>query len=257
MPLTTTAFRVGQPRYRVMLPSYPPRLRSLRGLGATDQQITALFGTIGSAIPVAGPFIQAAAGIAISIESMFQGCGQTCVQASNIANQVGDLLQQNLDNYLALPIHYASLQAAALKVFDGAWAQLVQACNNPALAAAGQRCISDRQRGACTWKNKAGGWVQDSSGKWSYVPPGAKDSGSDCWNWFIGLRDPIANDPTVVPDPAGLVVNSDGSVTISNPNSSPTSTTTVAAPTSTGIPMPLLLGGAALILLLALGGTSK
>jgi len=171
------------------------------GAAATDQQITAIFGSIGSAIPVAGPFIQGAASIAIAIESLFSGCGQTCVQATNIANQVSGLLTQNVQNYIAQPVHYASIQAAALKVFDTAWAQLLQACGNPALGAAGQRCITDRQAGGCTWKTTPGGWQQGSDGTWKYVWAGVAGSGDTCWNWFVGMRDPIANDPTVVPDP--------------------------------------------------------
>ena len=35
-------------------------------------------------------------------------------------------------------------------------------------------CIADRQRGGCHYQ-----------------------SNGQCWNWFIGYRDPIANDPQV------------------------------------------------------------
>jgi hypothetical protein len=138
--------------------------------------------------------------IGSTVASLFGGCGQTCVQATNIANQVGGVMNQNVTQYLAAPIHYQSLQAAALNNFDTAWAALVQACSNPQLAAAGQRCISDRQRGSCKWKTSPGGW-QQQSGKWVYVAPGPSGSGTTCWDWFVGNRDPIANDPTVVADP--------------------------------------------------------
>ena len=43
----------------------------------------------------------------------------------------------------------------------------------------GANCVADRQAGAC-----------------HYQANGA------CWNWFIGFRDPIANDPDVQPDSA-------------------------------------------------------
>ena len=216
-----------------------------------------------AAIPLIGTAIAGAAEVAILISKMFSGCGETCVQASNIANQVGNLLQQNLDSYLKLPVHYQSVQRYYLMVFDGAWAQLLKACGNPALAQAGQRCITDRQAGACTWKNKAGGWQQNTSGGWTYVPPGAKDSGTDCWNWFIGLRDPIANDPTVVPDPPGLVINPDGTVTVPVTNAAnvPGNAVTMTAQQAASlggpsIPMPLLLGGGLLVLLLVMGAGS-
>jgi|SRR5579863_6815394 len=163
-----------------------------------------------TAIPIIGPIAGALAAIGTLLANIFSGCGNTCVEASNIANQVGDALAQNLTTYLSSPVHYASLQAAALNNFDAAWASLVQACSSPSLGSAGQACISDRQRGACKWKASPGGWVQASDGSWSYTPWGAAGSGTACWNYFIGMRDPIANDPTVVPDPTPAAAASSG-----------------------------------------------
>lgn len=152
--------------------------------------------------PLGGAIAGVIAQIGVAIANAFSGCGQTCVQATTIANQVEPILQQNLDAYMSAPIHYASLQAGALNNFTGAWNALQQACSSPSLAAAGQRCITDRQAGACTWKASPGGWNQDASGTWTYTNWGAAGSGSACWNWFVGYHDPIANDPTVVPDPS-------------------------------------------------------
>lgn len=224
------SFHHGSPIAR---PPAATALRLRRGMGATDQQITALFGTIGSSIPVAGPFIQAAASVAVAIETMFSGCGQTCVETSQAANQVGALLSQNLSNYLSQPVHYASIQSAALTVFDQAWAQLQQTCGNPQFGAAGQRCISDRQAGACTWKSSTYGWVQGSDGSWKYVQSGPAGSGGQCWNWFSGYRDPIANDPTVVPDPVAGGTTGAGGASISG----------AAASSSGSSLIPLLLLG--------------
>ena len=164
----------------------------MNGAATTGSLIAALAG----AGPLAGPIGAAVGAVAGILVQVFKGCGQTCVQATSIANQVEPVLAQNLAAYIAEPVHYASLQAAALNNFDTAWAALVQNCSNPALAAAGQNCIGDRQRGSCAYKTSPGGW----SGK-TYMPPGANGSGSACWNWFVGYRDPIANDPNVVPDP--------------------------------------------------------
>lgn len=176
----------------------------ISGGAATADQIA----TLGASTTVAiltpllalGPWGAVAGGLialAGEIASLFGGCGQTCVQASNIANQVEPVLQRNLQQYLAAPApRPASLQAGALNTFDAAWAALQQACSNPQLQAAGQRCVSDRAQGACHYKTSPGGW----SGT-TYTPPGASGSGSTCWNWFVGYRDPIANDPNVVPDP--------------------------------------------------------
>lgn len=120
-----------------------------------------------------------------------RGCGQTCIVASQYANKAESLLQQNYNTYFALPTPRAqSAQQAALNVFDQVWQGLVQACSNPQLADAGKRCVTDRQAGACKWK----------------------DANGQCWNWFSGYRDPIANDPNVVADsPLSAVTNLFGS----------------------------------------------
>jgi hypothetical protein len=167
------------------------------GLGAsTSSTIEASVGSaLASAVPLSGPaapFVAIAAGIAelMATLGIGSGCGATCVQSSNFANQVQAPLEQNISTYFAItPPRPQSAQTAALAVFDTMWAQLQQACGNTALGAAGQRCITDRQAGACTWKQTA-----DKVPPWGTPPTGS------CWNWFNGFRDPIANDPNVVPD---------------------------------------------------------
>lgn len=191
------------------------RPESLYGLGLGDlsspQTINAL-ATAGASTTlaivtslglIAGPVGAALAGLVTVgslIANQFHGCGQTCIAATQIVNQVEPILAQNLSTYLAAPVHYASMQAAALNNFDTAWAAVLQACSNPALQSAGKNCIADRQQGGCHYHTSPGGW-QQSGGVWTYRGAGASGSGSTCWNWFVGYRDPIANDPTVVADP--------------------------------------------------------
>jgi hypothetical protein len=199
----------------IPVPSLAPRKfgRRYNGFGALSaQDQTIAQGAASAAVLtgtlVAGPLGAAVAAavsqIGILLANVFSGCGQTCTQASDLANQAEPLLQQNLASYLAEPVHYASLQAAYLNNFTLTWNALVAACGNPALQSAGQNCISDRQEGACHYQTSPGGW-QQQNGTWVYVNPGAQGSGSTCWNWFVGYHDPIANDPTVVPDPAGAL----------------------------------------------------
>lgn len=164
---------------------------------------------------LAGPIGAAVAGalaLGMALYKEFQGCGQTCIAASQIADRVEPILRQNLDNYMSAPVHYASMQAAALNNFDFAWAALSKACSNAQLQEAGQRCIADRQPGACHYHTSPGGWAGGQ-----YTAPGQDGSGSKCWNWWIGYRDPIANDPTVVPDP---VAGGSGGVANNTINSS-------------------------------------
>lgn len=163
---------------------------------------------LGLSATVAVPIIGAAlAGLTFAVTKLIanSGCGPTCIKSSDYANQAGDLMAKNLNAYLALPAPRSqTAQRVALANFDQLWSQLVNLCtNDPQLAGttAGRNCIADRQQGACKWKASAGGWTRDASGSWSYKPWGAAGSGSDCWNWFIGMRDPIQNDPAVAPDP--------------------------------------------------------
>ena len=225
------------PRYAVPMGVMFP---SLGELGATIQQETGVIGsTVASAtvfIPVVGPLVSAAVAaatsFAIAIEGLFAGCGQTCTEATTIANQVEAQLRANLQNYLSQPTHYASVQQASLGVFDRAWSLLLQNCGNPALGSAGQRCISERQRGG--------------------VAPWCPNPGHTGCDWFILYRDQIANDPNVVPDPTSSSSSTVQMQAVTNPDGS-VSYVQVPSSSSFGLPMPLLLGAAALLLFVMMG----
>lgn len=143
------------------------------GLGdaQTHQIITSSIttGLTTAAIVDPEPFSKAALAIAAGISSLvgkfFGGCGQTCVAATSIVDQIEPYLRQNKDLYLGGPRTLDS-QQTALAVFDSTWQSVLAGCGNADLGDAGKRCISDRQRG----------------GK---------------WDWFSYYRDPIANDTTV------------------------------------------------------------
>lgn len=172
---------------------------------ATTVGILAGLKVVIGGVAMAGPVGAAIAGIAtlgLALANLFaQGCGQSCILATRIANEAEPLLAQNLNNYLNAPVHYRSMQQAALNNFDFTWAALVKACSNPALQAAGQRCISDRARGACVWHStNEPKWIQ-AGGRWEVQEAGPATDNGPCWNWFSNYRDLIANDPTVVPDP--------------------------------------------------------
>lgn len=197
-------------------------------------------GALAPEFAIAGPIGAAIAGlvsIGLLIASEFSGCGQTCIEATSIANQVGAYLVQMLNTYMNAPVHYASMQQAYLVQWDAAFAALTKACSDPSLGQAGVNCIADRQRGSCKWHTSPGGW-QQQNGTWVYVSPGQDGSGTACWDWYIGSRDPVANDPTVVPDP---VVN-------------PATGTLTSGTTSGASIMPLvLIGGGIVAAVLLLG----
>lgn len=157
---------------------------------------------LGMAPALAVPIIGAAiAGVAILATVLIKnsGCGQTCIETSSWANQAEPILAQNIQAYFSNPApRTQAQQAAALQTFDSIWARLVQMCSDPSTGNAGKRCISDRQAGACTWKQTS------SSPLLQY--PGQPQPGA-CWNWFSGYRDGIASDQ-VVPDSAGSALSS-------------------------------------------------
>jgi hypothetical protein len=133
----------------------------------------------------AAPFVAAALILAPFMAKLFsrmaKGCGQSCVLTSDAANEVERLLVQNLNMYQSSG-HTRAEQKAALDYFDLVWSQLEEFCGKPEFQTtkAGRNCIDDRKAGACKWNGDDG----------------------QCWNWFVGYRDPIANDPNVKPDAA-------------------------------------------------------
>jgi hypothetical protein len=162
----------------------------LAGLGQTGAQIahagTGVALSTGASIALAagGPIGAIAAGVlgvASAIQNFFFQPDLKKIATTQIVNRAEILLQQNLAAWNALPPNQktAASQAQAVQNFDTVWAQVMQACGSGQYGSAGQNCISDRQQGSCHFQNSG-----------------------QCWNWFIGYRDPIANDPQVVANQA-------------------------------------------------------
>lgn len=210
--------------------------------------------TVAAAIPIIGA---AVALVGFAVEALINsGCGQPCVVTTTWANQAEQVLQQNIAAYFAVPTpRPTSVQQAALAQFQTVWNSLVQQCNSPSLGAPGQRCITDRQAGACTWHQTAAALPP-----WGTPPVGA------CWNWWNGYHDPIANDPDTVAD-AGIITGSAASTassTAAASSSAPASASTSASSVVTSLTSSLssiststliLAAGGGLLLLLAMGGT--
>jgi hypothetical protein len=181
----------------------------MQGLGITSQQITSTVG--GSLMASAGvvaliPGGQLPAAIIAAVGALTNLIGGlfkpdiTKIQASQIVDQIeAQTLKPMRVSWQALPANQktVSMQAHYLNVFDQAWSAVMQGCSNPALGSAGQNCIGDRQRGACHYTQ---------TGQTPGAPP-------NCGNWFVWYRDPIANDPNVIPDPVAGVSTAPGSVT--------------------------------------------
>jgi hypothetical protein len=181
----------------------------------------------------AAPFVAVAGAIAEFLGAMGvgSGCGQTCVLSSAYANKAEALLQQNINTYMSIPApRAASAQAAALAMFDAIWNDLKTQCAAIG-GGGGAGCISDRQAGACKWKQRA-----DS------VPAWGKPAVGECWNWFSGYRDPIAKDPNVVPDAS---LNSVSSAADSVSSAAGSALQSISG--ATGVSSTWLLAGAAVV----------
>jgi hypothetical protein len=142
------------------------------------------------------------------------------VATTEIVNKAEPLLQENLVGYMAGPRTQSS-QAQAMENFKAGWQYVVDNCNVPVMGNPGQECVRDRQRGGE-------------------------------WDWFSYYYDPIANDTGVIADPpVGSTVTraADGTVTVTPP---PGALDQLTA--GMGIPVPLLLGGLALVAVMMVGG---
>jgi hypothetical protein len=119
--------------------------------------------------------------VAALVQNFFFHPDCSKIATTQIVNKAQEFVTQNLQAWQTLtPAEKTPAnQQAALQTFDAVWAQVVQACGSGQYGTAGQNCIGDRQEGAC-----------------HYQPNGK------CWNWFIGYRDPIANDPQVAANAA-------------------------------------------------------
>ena len=135
------------------------------------------------AIPVVGAAIVAAM---LRTQLILHSGADTCIVTSNWANDAETKLRALAKAYFATPApRTQSQQQAAMQGFMSVWNYLQQECSNPQLGDPGRRCISDRQDGACDWKqtNLLG-------------IPGEPAVG-ECFNWWNEYYWPIANDITV------------------------------------------------------------
>jgi hypothetical protein len=241
-----------------------PRQHPLSGLGQAAQAQSILASapqiagglytavTTSALIPIIGVGVAA---VTLVLGLLFSRKGpKQKVATTAVANRVEPALQQNLAGYLAGP-RTVSSQAQALANFDAGWRYLVEYCDCPEMGDPGKACVSDRQSGACTWKASPGSWNQDTGGNWKWTPAGSAGSGSACWNWFAGYRDPIANDPAVIPDP---VLDASGNLVhvVTDPSTGQVTTVPfTGAGAGSGSSTYLLLGGALILGAILVGGS--
>jgi hypothetical protein len=198
---------------------------------------------LGSAIPVAGLISSGLSIVDTAIKLILNsGCGVTCVETSDWANEAEQLLVQNIQTYFAIPPPRSQAdQQQAIANFNAIWQQLQTNCGQSGTGTAGIKCISDREAGACTWKQTTTSPLLSIPGE---PQPGA------CWNWFSGYLYPIQNDPDVavassdVSGDTGTLSSAGASIT----NAANTVASSVGLPSGSGTL--LLLAAAALAVVL-------
>lgn len=122
-----------------------------------------------AAIPFVGPIV---AGLALLGTWLFGGQAKTHAEdtaTSNLANQIEPEMQSNLKAFQSCQLDEATAEAN----YQQLWSQLEQGCAQIG-GAPGQRCVTDRQAGACVIKNDGKG--------------GPAGSGDVCWNWSVGYE---------------------------------------------------------------------
>ena len=123
---------------------------------------------------------RAAALIAVGslIAGMFKGCGSSCVIASNDANKIEPVLQQNLQAYLVDPDSHEKLASGGLEQFRSrVWNALKTAVQRSIAWSAGQRCISDRTKGRALTKSRLAAGHRTPDGTCTYQYNGCEQFG--------------------------------------------------------------------------------
>ncbi len=191
-------------------------------------------------IPIIGV---AVAGVTLALIAIFNRKGpKQKTETTQVVEEVIRQLQANLAAYQAGP-HTISSQAQALANFDAGWQLILQNCGQQEMGDPGQRCILERMpRRLCdvAYSNPSAvvsWWKPDLNEVLSHQECGKYEMQGD-------LRDPIANDPNVRPDP---ILGATGEVI----GESLQQVASLIPGGGTGL---LLLGGAALLFLFGFGG---
>lgn len=205
--------------------SFEPRWRPGLGQAQAPGELSQTANEIGSGLlsasagvtqaagPIAGAAVAAAGGIAElvgAVSRLFQGCGQTCVEATSIVNEAEPYLRQNNQIYFSNPNRTTGDQQSAIATAQQIIATIQQACGNPALGMAGQNCIQPRfGNGMNVGSNSCAFGLTTGNEYPPYCsvpyPVGV------CWTWNLAYLDPIVND--IPPGGSGVATTAAGSVT--------------------------------------------
>jgi hypothetical protein len=202
-----------------------------RGLGANQQTTQAIItgatsaaskialqimgpaaasGPVGLAIGLSALAITALSG---KIAHLISGCGQVCIDATNIVNQEDQYVLQIAQAYWNTPTRTKSFQQWTLQQLDSIFQQTAQML--APLGDVGAKSARERLT-----RGYAAPWCVSNHlavGVDNVVDPSPTNPLGRCGGWYDVTYDPIANDPDVVPD-SSVAVQAATSVGLLNPS---------------------------------------
>jgi hypothetical protein len=149
-------------------------------------------GPVGLAIGAAALAITALSG---KIAHLITGCGQVCIDDTNIVNQADQLIQQIGSQYWNTAVRTVSFQQWTLQQLQDIFAQVSQKVG--------------LQKSATERLTRGGGapWCAANHlaiGVDNVVTPNPTNHFGRCGGWLDVVYDPLASDPDVVPDSAAV-----------------------------------------------------
>ncbi len=166
--------------------------------GATTLAIlgpAAAAGPIGIAIGGAVLAIQMLSG---KIAHLISGCGETCVQATQIVNEAESYVEQIASSYWQTPTRTKAFQTWTLQQLDSVFNQVRGLCGKIP-GQAGVDCVQQRLT-----RGFVPPWCKSNDlavGVDNVVAPNLNNILGRCGGWYDVTYDPIAKDPGVQPDP--------------------------------------------------------
>ena len=150
-------------------------------------------GTVAMAFGPVGVAVGAGLELAAQIVNLFKPCGNICIAATQIVNQVEPILQQNNQQYFGNPHRTTGDQASALAVVQTAFEQIQPNSGNAALGIAGEKCNAERIGNGMEVDSTSCAYGETYAGEYPPYSSVPYPLGV-CWTWTLAYYDPIAND---------------------------------------------------------------
>jgi len=167
------------------------------GGAAAASTVAAILGPAAAAGPIGiaiGGAVLAITALSGTISKLINGCGQSCVQATQIVNEADTYVQQMAAAYWQAPVRTVSFRDWTLEQMDAVFNQVRELCGRIG-GDAGTNCVKERL-------------TRGYPSPW--CAPAGLPIGPQCGGWYDVTYDPIMHDPGVQPDPGPMALLSSG-----------------------------------------------